>query len=527
MTKILIWICASLFMIAAAASYPMKSMGSEVDQNIEYEAPYSDFIIPSDQYDAPSPKTISKTQALEDFIKVERIFRRGYAGFEYYAKYGTDWNALFKKGTEEISKMPETIESVTYRDWLREFFLFTNDGHLRFSTVSENGKTSGESCFVSQEAYGSALSFEDASSGWVVQKSTNVEVPSGSLLLNCQENSLQSLLSPMVQQGDGHVRPAWLLLVLSSKQPQPLSCKIRQQDGNEKEVKIPLHRLGIAKSGDGGEAFEMTEGEVPVVRLCTFTITHIDKQEVFVKTAKRLRKRKAFMVDVRGNGGGTDRFVTRWFKKLRGKDFYYMVVDRLVSEVTVQGQLQSALEYLARGGLTKEETKRLKKQIENTNQRLLQMKKVFQNHPNRTWKKGKSKWSLRKGEARSPYKGCMVTLMDKYCASACESFILYARQMKSGLLVGENSAGVKHFGDCLVYRLPHSKIRVKVGYKYFHERRSDQGAPPGIGYLPDIWIDSEEPQEVAVKIAECMAVPECASSLRQMIERKQSMTSTQ
>ena len=61
------------------------------------------------------------------------------------------------------------------------------------------------------------------------------------------------------------------------------------------------------------------------------------------------------------------------------------------------------------------------------------------------------------------------------------------------LLVGSGTFGCCTFGDCLLYQLPNSGIVFSYGFKVFFHDAFEEGK----GFLPDYWIDDEDPVSVA------------------------------
>jgi C-terminal processing protease CtpA/Prc len=136
------------------------------------------------------------------------------------------------------------------------------------------------------------------------------------------------------------------------------------------------------------------------------------------------------------------------------------------------------------------------------------------------------RWSVSsptyQGEASSPFSGTLVVLVDSACGSSCESFVMYARQVPGTLIVGENTAGVGVYGDVRPFHLAASRIWMLAGTKWFHDSPGARVPPEGSGYMPDIWIDSEDASKEAEAIALCLTRHPCGPALRHAIEMQKS-----
>lgn len=90
--------------------------------------------------------------------------------------------------------------------------------------------------------------------------------------------------------------------------------------------------------------------------------------------------------------------------------------------------------------------------------------------------------------SRSEYEGRMFVLQNKGVASSGEAAVSYARSVKNVCFVGSMTAGCGQFGDLRNYRLPHSGIYFKMGYKVFNENGFEEGK----GFMPDYWLDTRD-----------------------------------
>jgi len=95
----------------------------------------------------------------------------------------------------------------------------------------------------------------------------------------------------------------------------------------------------------------------------------------------------------------------------------------------------------------------------------------------------------------------VVLLVDRRCASSCESAVTIARTLPGAVVLGENTAGVGRFGETLEYRLPSTGLWMRAGSKHFI------GLEENVGLRPDLWLDDPDPLGAARELAECLAAP--------------------
>ena len=102
--------------------------------------------------------------------------------------------------------------------------------------------------------------------------------------------------------------------------------------------------------------------------------------------------------------------------------------------------------------------------------------------------------------SNASYDGHLYIVMNKGTGSSAELAVLFANSCKKVIKIGSPSAGVGLFGEVRSYRLQNSGILVGLPYKVFYE----DGFEIGKGYLPDYWIDDENPSAYLLKcLGEC------------------------
>lgn len=428
----------------------------------------ADLVVTHADCTKPPARMISHRDAAADLDVVERVLRRGYAGFEPLARRGVDWTAAFAKLRDDLAALPEPIDVEQLRDWLATELAFTNDNHLGVYTVASDGSHASRSAGSHLDAFAApSIAVERVDGAW--HAAANLPQLGGEPVTHCEP---EVEMRPVVNGG----RRIWVPIALAHHQPDAIRCELAS--GTMSSLALP-----ITGSYRNGPAFERREAGAPILRLRSFDPTKRTELDAFVATAVELRNAKAIVLDVRGNQGGSDDFVRAWFRDLTSDTLHGPTIDMLISDVNAQGTSNLAT---CHGGIS---------QLRPSDYRV--------------WKT----FALDdKGRAPAPYRGTIVVVTDRDCASSCESLVHYARQLPNTIVVGENTAGTGVFGEVVPYRLPRSGIWLQAGTKWFHDRVRNQTAIEGTGYLPDLWLD--KPDDTTVdNLARCVADPACAAEI--------------
>ncbi len=492
---------SGLVACAGASAAPAGQSPSAAPEAQGRGPAFRDLVMTPAACKTPPRSSMSREDARVDAAAVERIIRRGWAGFETTSAAGADWSAAFAGLALWIAHAPEpiTVDALQARlvlalraaaDNHLAFFWYTSAGHARRQAVGRHDK-----------AYTADLVVVD---GAVVVRGV---APESSRLVECDGRLPSTLLAPtVITTGDALV-PASRPIVLAEAPPPPLHCTFALEGGTRRTLELPMHRVrvgGGAPRATPSPAFELAPGPLPRVTVRTFWSGKDTELTAFVASGSTLRDAKAIVVDVRGNGGGSDTYAKDWLAQLTSQRLVGSVIDRLDSDVTRQGIVNDNTCQIAEG--LDDPTA-----LEEARERLAYGNKVVAEAeaagtPLRMWR---SRSALTDGRAPTPFRAPLVTLMDNDCASACESYVSHARQFERSVVVGENSGGVGVFGEVLVYRLPRSGLGMAAGMKHFHDPDPRRAVPEGRGHLPDYWLDGDDALRIAERIAECLAGPAC------------------
>ena len=425
---------------------------------------YDDLLLDASVCATPSPERVDVAGMRIDIAVVERVLRRGYAGFDALAERGLNWARIFDGMRSGLSDM----STEQFQGHLYQHLKAAGDNHLALYRTRSDGSQDRSATGGHQDAY----AVEGRATG-------------------CGD------LRPFVSDPPG---VQWIPIVFNK--PEGVECSGQRR---------ATRRLGVARwSSRGVPAFESIEAPVPYLRLRSLNGARHTELSTFVATANRTRSAPASIVDLRGNPGGTDGPVIDWFELLTSQQLSYGAIVRLQSEVTLQGTVNEYVCTLANLNADDSGGREIEQRLASA-RRALADAKAAAHDPRKLDKKALQL----QGVETTAYKGRLIVLVDHRCGSACESVVRLARQLPGTIVAGENTAGSGEFGEVLRYRLPRSGLWMDVGSKRFTSHGNATMARETVGHMPDIWIDKKHPGEVAVKIAQCLSRPACAAALTQ------------
>ncbi len=266
----------------------------------------------------------------------------------------------------------------------------------------------------------------------------------------------------------------YLLGRLAPEEAAPESLSVRV--GQAKDTGgggAPVHELRLATHRGRMRSSSIPAGAwrllwPPEMPLPTLEVRTMDSRQLeqLPASADTLRGQPHLLLDLRGNGGGSDAPAIAWSRRLSGQPFDW------ISSVQVRPGERDPLRRYAT----------------NVGSRLAADVIFGPDDP----------------VAGEPYGGRLAVLVDKNVASSGETFTQLAAQIRGAILVGENTAGCVDYGNVEVHpALPHSGILCAFGRTRFIEDwvRSSR---EGVGFFPEYWLDDED---AAARVAEWILTP--------------------
>lgn len=445
---------------------------------------YSNLIHPASECRQDAPTQLSSDAVQSDFDTFERIVRRGYAGYPFFSE--ANWASAFQTTREQLRGV-ET--SVAFRDVLAERFAFLQDNHVGFWTY-QDGRRSWRGVGGHHQAYVGAMRF--------TERDGQFYAAGAAKLVHCE--GFEEVIQPVLSGSDVTLRP----LVLSPEPVESIQCQF-DVDGHVSERTLPLTKLEM--NAPRGPAFERIEAPFAWVRLRTLFTDRAGALDRFVESAAEVRDAPVVVLDLRRTGGGSDRYLIRWFGQLLQRDLQYWRRGRLSSEVVLQGGLNFWECVRASNPTDEGGSVWIDARIERAHRELdeaMNEQGEFRDLDVRT--------PMVFGEAPSAFEGRLLVVTDRRCASACETAALLARQVPGAVVIGENTGGVMKVGEMRRYRLPNSRVGVSLG----HQSHEDPNGAfrESYGFLPDVWMDGENPDAEISAVAQCLMRADCSLRFR-------------
>ncbi len=202
------------------------------------------------------------------------------------------------------------------------------------------------------------------------------------------------------------------------------------------------------------------EGDVAFIKIPGFGSSEFEKKAI--DYIKKFSRAKAIIVDVRGNGGGNT--PGELIDALQDKPYRFWT-----ESTPVNFSLFKAYQEIL---------KMYGKQLPENYKTSLEMFSAFFGNSHLIWTPKFNK------PEKSIYKGKLILLVDRACASACEDFVLPFKDNKKAIIIGERTMGST--GQPYVFQF-NGGISIGVGTKraYFPD-----GSPfEGRGIEPDIKVE--------------------------------------
>ena len=455
---------------------------------------YTEFLVKPGNFYKPASSKITRTTALGELNLIQKLLERGYAGYEVHRERGLDWNKLFREAKAAFGKEKWPKDAEEYRKLLLSTFSAIPDNHLGFSRYDEKGRQMGSHVGFNLYAYASDLELQKKDKDYVVIDDADRAL-SGARLTGCQEEKINKLLRLSL---NSKLKPVYHLIHLSREKPDHLSCSF-VKDGSTISQKLPLHRVrSFLPKRETGPAFEFLNPEKTQLRIRSFGFS--DLMNTFLESAGFLIQEKALLIDLRGNTGGQIQNGLPWLLAFTTKDLYFDSGHTLTSEVTLQGDINRFAGALASPSLDQTGRKKYQESLSLRKKKYAEYQKKYRGRPFTEWHLSPLEKSGKPGTAKAEFSGHLVILTDAGCKSACESFIMLARQLPGTLVIGENTGGTREFALSRPYRLPESGVFINIPISRIHHPDPAVRFVEGRGYLPDFWVDEEDARALAQKL---------------------------
>lgn len=443
---------------------------------------FHELIVPESECRAPGPEHLRHAALVSDVDVLERLFARGYAGWD--ATPPAQWHAVFDAIRAEL---PPTLTPAEFRDLLAERLAFVDDNHVglwSFDPDREWRSTSGHAAaYIGPPLFPHGDFYRDLEGRQLV----SCALPEGA--------ADGPIVRPVVDGTQLADHP----IVLSRTPVAEVLCVA--DDGSP--VSLPLRPLRIDYAP--GPVFERLDAPFPWLRLRSLMNTQSGALDRFVASAETVRDAPVVVVDLRHTGGGSDRFLRDFFGHLSATELAYWHTGTLRSDTMLQGSLNfwtcvrasSPADGSGRAWL---------------DARILRAEREIDAGMNR----GPFREILRREMPVAPtasttFTGRLVLVVDRGCASACETAVVLARQLPGTIVIGENTGGVMKVGELRWYRLPESRVWISLGHRSHDDPRDE--FQESVGFQPDVWLSGEDDDTNIRTVASCLASDICSAVL--------------
>jgi hypothetical protein len=427
------------------------------------------------------PRPVSAAEAIEDLEETARVFAEAYAGVD-----GAPRTPAPERIADARSQILDRArwEPADLARLLADIFR-APDGHLAFGYGGRAplriAPGARRQMFVSEapiervDADGALWLGEQRLSGCAID-------PRGGALVPTPEGRF--------------------VISVFDAEPAPLACRA----AGGAPALLPLRPARAARVAGRPVSLER-RGDVPVLAIRTFDNAAAAALDTLPAMAAELRRAPAFVVDLRGNGGGNYLYAERFLLALTSEPVRRLDEREVISVAAAEGRANSARRRLLRGDVPASAEPRFLEHIAALEQLAGDLRA-----------RGAQRTELVtagqrvRGHADGPLRSRAVILVDRGCASACEMLLSLARQLPSVVVAGQSTRGGMAVGEVALFQLPRSGVQVSLGTRAFRDPLGDFEETRG--FLPDVWIEGPDPVEEAVGLGGRGGLPAGEAVLR-------------
>lgn len=416
---------------------------------------------------------LTKEEAISDINFLFNTLKYSYAGYIYF---GGDevWNNAKNKIIDSINSYEDKITSKDLEQILFNNLSFVQDGHFSInfnSTLQKSNFYYSEEFEVKEDEQGYYINY--LNDKWYIKSINNDSNVKNYIKLSLNKNG--ELCNYIGFLSKANYFKQIKVVLSSANQEQIIYVKLTRSNS-------------ISHSNQTtGYNYEKIDG-VPIFTMKRmYNIDSNDNSvELFAESANKSKNEDVVIIDIRGNIGGNDFGVNEWFKNFTGetpnKNRTFISLTSLINNTLIKRAFGE--------DITTENTQdSISESALSQRSNLLELANSNEN-----------KWFikiLKNNEVNLVKNNTKVfVLIDNNTASSGEVFVRNLKNVENVIFVGTNTAGLgisDATNECI---LPNSKITIIYGsnlrlYNSFTE---------GIGFEPDIWINSSDSLDRILKL---------------------------
>lgn len=421
------------------------------------------------QYDRdrqPMPESISQEAALVDIAMLEYIFNTSYSGYEYWKVKGVNFNQFFNNLRKIVNKQ-DTINTYFFEKEASKILKQLSDGHIAIEGYGYNYARGHKSVY-----YCDVIVEKSPENRYKVIDSKNERVSVGDYFT--QKDPEKYLYPTLSSKGKSH-------FLLGAMSYDYIHSQKLSFNGSDLDISFHESRLLHHFPFDPKPFYIYDVKNIPVLRINSLRNTLYPLMKEFMESGHQLKNEDLLIIDVMNNGGGSSAFAQNFIKNLNGTVNWKLEVAELMSPPLT--------EYFAKYQTLSSDTH--SPQYLELIQRYSKYYESFKETPIKKWQFS----TTGDIEERGTFEGKLIVLANRGVISGGEALVGSSESIKNRILIGENTGGAGQFSSNCNYYLPNSKIIVRLPRHFIFI----QGFEESVGYMPDYWLDTEDPFNEVIK----------------------------
>tara|TARA_Y100001970_G_scaffold276050_1_gene378186 strand:- start:2862 stop:4337 length:1476 start_codon:yes stop_codon:yes gene_type:complete len=459
---------------------------------------YSFFAIAVEEYkpldfSGDSPLYLTKKHIIEDLTETKNILKENYVLYLVLKKSEMELDLILDKLAEKLLNNKTPILTHHFQKELINTFDFTEDSNLR-TDFFLNKRHYIQKVEPKVPFYSGIILAKHKDLYRVIPNSGAEKKIVNFWFVKC--SSKKEVLFPILP--NRYSENLFMLGVHSNRKENSLNCEFKNDSGNKQKIEIPLLIREV----------ELNQSKIPIYKYNSFRTPYLrwyrdgKKEEIevknFYKLARKLRKSRTLIIDVRGNKFGSFYFIEKWLKEYT-KNHWKNVFLKERQTIPILKGLINRVQWNFFN--TNEKFLIGKEQLEQKRSQLRALIKHFKE------KEILEKWIETKfifnGEKSSPeWQTKLIVIANNHCGNGCQFLAALTKQIPNGTLIGTNTGPFSKNISGPIFQLKNSKIMISFSNRIQIDHLGNTVSP--LGYLPDYWLfppmGEKEIQKFATKI---------------------------